>query len=64
MRVRIDPSVCQGHAVCRLTAPDVFLLGDDEDGRAEVASPAVAAELESRVRLAAENCPERAILLS
>jgi ferredoxin len=64
MQVRIDPSICQGHAVCHLTAPDVFLVDDDDDGRAHVASPDVPAELESQVRLAAENCPERAIFLS
>jgi ferredoxin len=64
MQVRIDPNVCQGHAVCHLTAPDVFLVDDDDDGRAHVAAPEVPAQLESQVRLAVENCPERAIFLA
>ena len=27
MRVRVDLSVCQGHVVCHMSAPDVFDLG-------------------------------------
>jgi ferredoxin len=64
MQVRIDPNICQGHAVCHLSAPEVFLIPDDGDGRAEVALPDVPEEFEGQVGLAVENCPERAILLS
>ena len=33
MRVRIDPNICQGHAMCALACPEVFKL-NDEDGHA------------------------------
>ena len=65
MRVVIDADVCQGHARCQLTAPELFGLSDD-DGHAfvvaGVADP-VPAELEDKARRAAVGCPEQAITL-
>jgi ferredoxin len=60
MRVRVDPEVCQGHTLCALAAPQIFLLGE-EDGHAYVATDMVPAELEDAVRKAAATCPEGAI---
>ena len=60
MRVRIDPDVCQGHTLCSLAAPDLFLLRED-DGHAYVASEEVPAGLEDKVRKAVATCPEGAI---
>ena len=62
MRVRVDPAVCQGHTLCALAAPDVFLLGED-DGHAYVSSPDVDPTREEVVRKAAATCPEGAIVL-
>jgi ferredoxin len=35
MQVHIDPDVCQGHTLCALAAPGIFLLRED-DGHAYV----------------------------
>lgn len=60
MRVRVDPDVCQGHTLCSLAAPQVFLLGE-EDGHAYVPDEQVPPELEEAVRKAVATCPEGAI---
>jgi ferredoxin len=65
MRVQIDPALCQGHGRCYDLAPDLF--GDDEDGYASLtqltADGSVPAGREDDARLAADNCPESAIVL-
>ena len=60
MRVRVDPEVCQGHGVCRMSAPELFHLRV-EDGQAYVDSEEVPAGMEAAARLGADSCPERAI---
>jgi ferredoxin len=60
MRVRVDPDVCQGHGVCRMSAPEVFHLRE-EDGQAYVESEEVPAGMEEAAKLGAASCPERAI---
>lgn len=60
MRVRVDPDVCQGHTLCALAAPDIFLLRED-DGHSYVSSPEVDPAREAVVRQAAATCPEGAI---
>lgn len=60
MRVRVDPDVCQGHTLCTLAAPQIFLLRED-DGHAYVAADEVPAHLEEAVRKAEATCPEGAI---
>ena len=62
MRVHVDPAICQGHTLCTLAAPQVFLLAED-DGHAYVASEEVPSELEDAVRKAAATCPEGAITI-
>jgi ferredoxin len=60
MRVSVDPNVCQGHGVCRMSAPELFHLRE-EDGQAYVDSEVVPAGMEAAARLGASSCPERAI---
>ena len=60
MKVRVDPDVCQGHTLCALAAPDVFLLRE-EDGHSYVASEDVDPARADVVRRAAATCPEGAI---
>ncbi|CNE15769.1 putative ferredoxin [Mycobacterium tuberculosis] len=60
MKVRIDAERCQGHGRCYDLAPDLF--GEDDEGYGTVRGDgAVPADREQEARLAAANCPERAI---
>ena len=60
MKVKVLEDRCQGHIMCVMACPEVFLLRDD-DGHAYVEQETVAAEYEDKVRLAASACPEQAI---
>ncbi|GAA3222163.1 ferredoxin [Nonomuraea helvata] len=60
MRVLIDSGRCQGHGRCYDLAPDVF--GEDDEGYGTVIGDgSVSPGEEPHARLAASNCPERAI---
>ena len=65
MRVRIDPNLCQGHGRCYDLAPDLF--GEDDDGYATLtdvtAGGQVPPDREDAAHLAADNCPEAAVLV-
>ncbi|MFC5750834.1 ferredoxin [Actinomadura rugatobispora] len=60
MKVRVDPTRCQGHTLCAMQAPDAFEL-DDVDGHASPASENVRAGQEPQVINAVRSCPEQAI---
>jgi ferredoxin len=62
MKIAIDADTCQGHARCWEICPEVFSL--DDEGHGVVRVPDVPPELESKVREAVVNCPERAISVS
>ena len=60
MRVEVDQARCQGHSRCYAIAPDLFEV--DDYGMSTVLVPGdLPPELEPKARLAAANCPERAI---
>jgi ferredoxin len=60
VKVKIDPERCQGHGRCYDLAPGLF--GEDEEGYGQVVGDGVVPpEEEQAARLAAANCPERAI---
>ena len=63
MKVSVRSDVCQGHTLCNMLVPEVFLLSD-EDGHAYVSVDSVPPELQDRVRRASLNCPEIAIELT
>ena len=63
MKVRVNEATCVGHGMCRMAAPDVFELSD-EDGHAYVRSEDVPPGLEEAVMQAERGCPEQAIELS
>lgn len=63
MKVAIDAGRCQGHTVCNMIVPEIFELSDD-DGHASVSVEIVPAEFEAKVRRAAANCPEGAVVIS
>ncbi len=61
MKVRVDASLCTGHGRCYELAPSVFR--DDDRGHGYVDRPEVPAEAEEKVRRAAKNCPEEAVVI-
>lgn len=63
MKVHVEPGLCQGHTICSMVAPDIFLL-DDEDGHASAIDGDIAAEKIASVQEAVKSCPERAIVES
>lgn len=62
MKVQVDPQLCQGHARCWDICPEVFTI--DDDGYSSVSEAEIASALETKVREAANNCPERAITVT
>ena len=63
MRIVLDTERCVGHLRCQVTAEDLF--DSDDLGNAVLLVPdgVVPAGREQAARLAAQNCPERAITL-
>lgn len=62
MRFRVDSELCQGHNRCAAVAPDLFDL--DDHGFATAANDGVVPEgRRDDVELAADNCPELAVIL-
>ncbi len=59
MRVIVDSSRCQGHALCLVHAPDLFDL--DDAGHARVLADPVPDGLDAAARAAEGGCPERAV---
>jgi ferredoxin len=59
MRVIVERSRCQGHALCAMNAPDLFDL--DDEGHSRVLADPVPAGLDGAARAAEAGCPERAI---
>jgi ferredoxin len=62
-QVWVDPTVCQGHTLCAMSAPDLFVLSD-EDGHAQALSRNVPPGREEAAREAARSCPEQAITVT
>lgn len=62
MRVQIDEERCRGHGMCQSSCPKVFDIGGG--GYAVVRLAEIPAELHDAVRVAAIQCPERAILVT
>ena len=62
MRVTVDYGLCQGHAMCELEAPEVFVVA--KSGTVEVRLEEPPAELHDAVRLAVKYCPTRALSIT
>lgn len=61
MRIRVDRSICQGHALCAGVAPELFTL--DDEGYSNVGDVEIPAGSEDLARRGMETCPERAIMI-
>jgi ferredoxin len=57
MRVRVDPRLCEAHALCLEIAPEVFDLGDD----VATCNEEPAESLRHHVEAAVAACPRQAI---
>jgi ferredoxin len=53
--------MCQGHAMCALEAPDVFVV--PKRGTVEIVAPEVTDATEAAVRNAIRHCPTQALSL-
>jgi len=60
LRVRVDRTLCQGHARCVALAPELF-EADEFGGGREIGDGGVPSDLENKAWLARANCPEFAI---
>ena len=59
MRVIVDQELCEGNALCRRYAPEIFRVGDDE--HAQVLNEHPGEELRPAIELAVRRCPRQAI---
>jgi ferredoxin len=61
MRIIVDRDLCESNGVCVKTAPDMFVVDDDDKMRLLVEQPA--AEQVDKARAAVRRCPKRALSL-
>jgi ferredoxin len=61
MKVRVDPTLCNGCGPCVDICPEIFEL--DQDGIAVVKIDQIPADLEEACQEAADNCPTEAIAI-
>lgn len=59
MRVVVDWNLCESNAVCQGIAPEVFLVGDDDELQILQENPPE--ELRPKMEEAARRCPKAAI---
>jgi ferredoxin len=57
--VRVDPGLCEGHALCIDLAPEVFDLSDDD---VATCVPRPTDALWDKVKAAVDACPRGAII--
>lgn len=62
LKVKVDPDLCAGCAVCEATAPDVYKMNDDNI--AEVLPDGLAAASDETVIEGAQSCPSEAIVVT
>jgi ferredoxin len=62
MRIKVDPELCQGHNRGSALAPDLFVL-DDFGYSSAARDGVVPADSTELALLAADNCPEFAIVV-
>ncbi len=62
MKIHIDATKCEGHALCASIAPTVFEVGADDLSRVIDEFPSD--EVMTKVRAAVNSCPTLAISLS
>jgi ferredoxin len=61
MRVVVDFDMCESNAICMRTAPEVFLVDDDDN--LQILQERPPEELREKVEQAVRSCPKQAITL-
>jgi ferredoxin len=61
MRIEVDLDFCQGHALCQLEAPEIFVV--PAKGLVEIADAEPPESARARVEAAVRYCPTRALRL-
>ncbi len=59
--VSIDHDLCRGHQMCVMGLPQVFVVGDNDEGQSEVREKHQPRSRLEGLLLAARSCPESAI---
>jgi ferredoxin len=59
--VSIDHDLCRGHQMCVMGLPEVFVVGDNDEGQSDVRDKLQPRSRLEQLRLAARSCPESAI---
>ena len=62
MKIHVDPGLWQGHNRCVALAPDLFDI-EDRGYASATGDGTVPAGREKDAELAADNCPEMAVLI-
>ena len=62
MRVVVDRNLCEGNGVCADVAPEVFVVGDDDQARVLLERPGD--ELRAKVTEAVRRCPRQALKIA
>jgi ferredoxin len=60
-RIVVDRDLCESNAVCVRTAPDLFVIDDDDKLRLLVEQPAP--DQMDKAQAAVRRCPKRALSL-
>ncbi len=61
MRIVVDRDLCEANGACVKTAPDMFVIEDDDRMRLLVERPA--AEQMDKAHAAVRRCPRRALTM-
>jgi ferredoxin len=61
MRIEVDLDLCQGHAMCALEAPDIFVV--PRKGKVTVVIPAPPQSARPAVESAVRYCPTQALTI-
>lgn len=62
MKVSVDSERCQGHTLCAMIAPQMFVLSE-VDGSSSAVCEVVPPDQQELVREALSSCPEQAIVV-
>jgi ferredoxin len=61
MRIIVDHDLCEGNAVCVRVAPEVFVVGDDDQARVLIDNPGPSQR--ANIEAAVARCPRQALTL-